>query len=168
MPTKLILFLTLICASSLCFAEDQPHPCRTDPAYKKLDFWVGDWNVFADNQKDGTNLIEKILDGCAVRENWKDVTGHEGQSIFYYNPATKVWKQVWITDVGPMKEKTLIQDFPDGGVRFQGEIAKQDGTKYFDRTTLTPLPQHQVRQVIEVSKNGTDWNTVYDAIYKPK
>jgi len=146
-----------------------PKPCASEPAYHKLDFWVGRWDVF-DQQggaRDGTNLIEKILQGCALVENWHDADGSEGKSLFYYQKATKQWKQVWVTDVGPMKEKRLIEDLQGGGVRFQGEIPHPDGTSHLDRTTLTPQPHDRVRQVIEISRDGgKTWETVYDAEYR--
>lgn len=158
--------------STMQMPED--HVCQKDPAYHKLDFWVGEWQVFANDdkgveQKDGDNRIEKILDGCAIVENWKDVEGHEGKSLFYYRPVQKDWKQVWVTDVGPMKEKTLVLELPDGGVRFQGELSKQSGGTYLDRTTLTPLAGNKVRQVIEISfDGGKTWKATFDAEYRKK
>jgi hypothetical protein len=65
------LFLLTSCALVLAQTAAQPandHPCERDPAYHKLDFWLGHWDVF-DNQdgtKGGTNFIEKILDGAAL------------------------------------------------------------------------------------------------------
>ena len=177
MVSCLMRLLTLILlATSLGSAQQmpEPHACQKNPAYQKLDFWVGDWDVFAKDekgveQKDGTNRIEKILDGCAIIENWRDVEGHEGKSLFYYRPVQKEWKQVWVTDVGPMKEKTLILEMPDGGVRFQGELAKRSGGTYLDRTTLTPLAGGKVRQVIEISLDGgKTWQTTFDAEYRKK
>lgn len=65
-----------------------------------------------------------------------------------------------------MKEKTLVEEFPDGGVRFQGEIPLPDGRKVLDRTTLTPRPDGTVRQLIEQSSDaGKTWRVVFDAIY---
>jgi hypothetical protein len=143
--------------------------CDSNPAYHKLDFWVGRWDVFnnGDGSKDGTNIIEKILQGCAIIENWHEVTGGEGKSLFYYQPVAKQWRQVWVTDSGPMKEKKLIEELKDGAVRFQGEIPHRDGSSHLDRTTLTPLPGDRVRQVIETSADGgKTWKTGYDAEYR--
>ncbi len=146
----------------------QPSPVETDPAYHKLDFWLGDWEVFdfATKVRDGHNRIERVLKGAAIVENWADANGSEGKSWFYYYRPEKRWKQIWVTDGGMVKEKALVEEFPDGGVRFRGEIPRRDGTKITDQTTLTPLPEGRVRQVIEWSKDGGQtWETVYDAIY---
>jgi hypothetical protein len=50
-------------------------------------------------------------------------------------------------------------------VRFQGAIPLPGGGQYLDRTTLTPLEDGAVRQVIEVSRDGESWRTVFDAVY---
>jgi len=171
---QLTVFFLLAVSLAPAQQMPEPHACQKNPAYQKLDFWVGDWDVFAKDdkgleQKDGTNRIEKILDGCAIIENWRGVEGHEGKSLFYYRPVQKEWKQVWVTDVGPMKEKTLILEMPDGGVRFQGELAKRSGGTYLDRTTLTPSAGGKVRQVIEISLDGgKTWKTTFDAEYRRK
>lgn len=151
-------------------AKPATHPCDADPAYHKLDFWVGKWDVFDnhDGSKNGTDVNEKILNGCAIIENWTEAEGSgEGKSLFYYQKATGLWKQVWVTDQGPMKEKRLVEEFKDGGVRFQGEIPQVGGGSHLDRTTLTPLANDRVRQVIEISRDGgKKWDVVFDAEYR--
>ena len=142
-------------------------PCNT-PAHRALDFWVGSWRVVtgANQQQVGKNSIHKILNGCAVIENWTSVTGAEGKSLFYYHEAEKTWKQVWITDTQVLKEKRLVATLEDGGLRFQGEVRRPDGSVVLDRTTLYPLPENQVRQVIEQSGDGGEtWQVGFDALY---
>lgn len=147
-----------------------PRPCQGDPAYHKLDFWIGAWDVYDnhDSTLNGTDIVEKIVGDCAIVENWKEADGSgEGRSLFYYQPARKLWKQVWVTDAGLIKEKTLIAEIKNGGVRFQGEIPHLDGKSHLDRTTLTPLAGGRVHEVIELSRdNGKTWETVFDAEYR--
>jgi hypothetical protein len=58
---------------------------------------------------------------------------------------------------------------PAGSIRFQGVIPLKAGGKLLDRTTLTPLPDSRVRQVIEQSRDGgVTWQTGYDAYYVRK
>ena len=70
---------------------------------------------------------------------------------------------------GGTKEKTLIEELDNGAVVFQGEIMNPNGTSYLDRTTLSPLPDGRVRQVIETSRdNGKTWMVGFDAFYVRK
>lgn len=145
-------------------------PCTSQPAFSWLDFWVGEWDVFVGGKKVGRNRIERILDGCAVSEDWTDANGRQGRSLFYVDTATRTWKQVWVTDRalarGGVKEKALIERGPDGSLRFQGEIRLEGSGSYLDRTTLTPAGPDRVRQVIEVSTDrGQSWTTTFDGRY---
>jgi len=167
----LLLSLNLIAGAQTNSTPAADIPCDHDPAYHKLDFWLGHWDVFDphDGTKGGENFIEKILNGCAVIENWRelDPRGSDGKSLFYYQRATHQWKQVWVTAKGPIKEKWLVNEMKDGSVQFQGEIPGPDGTSYLDRTTLTPLSGDRVRQVIEVSHDrGKTWQVTFDAEYR--
>ena len=192
--TVLLLFgfaSTPAAASPALNAQQRQQPplsCEDTPGFHKLDFWVGEWDVFSGedySQKVGTNRIEKILDGCAVMEHWTDSGGGEGKSLFFYTLATDTWKQVWVTPnatrPGGVKEKTLVEipsseESPDSdprASRFQGEITRPNGSTYLDRTTLTPMRgdgnEGKVRQVIEISTDGGEnWRTTFDAVYVPK
>jgi hypothetical protein len=155
---------------SLSVLSSAPVPaqltCADDPAFAALDFWVGEWEVRAEGRIAGYNRIEKVLGGCAITELWTGADGIEGRSLFYYVPARQQWRQVWVTQnataTGGVKEKQLVETLADGGVRFQGEIP----LAYLDRTTLTPLPDRNVRQHIEISTDGgATGRTTFDAVY---
>lgn len=173
MRKVLIAILLTFCNLMPEVRAQEPQSCEADPAYRTLDFWLGDWDVLVEGKKVGTNRIEKMLKGCAIIENWTDAGGNEGKSLFYYQKMIDKWSQVWVTEnamtPGGVKEKYLTMKLEDGGLRFQGAIPLQGGRSYIDRTTLTPLKDGRVRQVIEVSRNkGMEWETVFDAIYVRK
>lgn len=152
-------------------AWGQAPPCEEEPALRRLDFWLGEWVVTVNGEQVGTNRIEKILTGCAVMEHWTSATGSEGKSLFFYQPVTKSWNQVWVTQfaLGPggMKEKKLIEAYDGPGVRFRGEIPLAEGGSYLDQTTLTPEADGTVRQVIQISRDrGESWETTFDAVYR--
>jgi hypothetical protein len=143
----------------------------SDTTYAALDFWIGHWRVYVGDTLVGTNRISKVLQGCAVVEDWHDARGGRGQSLFYVEPSLRQWKQVWVTDAaqrpGGVKEKRLIARLPEGGVRFQGELRQADGRIVLDRTSLMPLPDGEVRQLIEISSDGgTTWHPTFDARYR--
>lgn len=145
--------------------------CAGDEEFALLDFWVGEWEVRMGNRKVGANRIEKIVGGCALLENWTDTRGGEGKSLFYRVPSEDAWKQVWVTPSpktsGGVKEKALVEVLDDGGTVFRGTITI-DGIPVLDQTTLTPLPDGTVRQVIEHSRDGgSTWRRMFEAIYYP-
>ena len=70
---------------------------------------------------------------------------------------------------GGLKHKHLVATYPDGGVRFQGNLDLPNGRVILDRTTLTPLKDGSVHQLIEDSKDGGQtWIASFDAIYARK
>lgn len=69
------------------------------------------------------------------------------------------------TRTAGVKEMSLVEVLDDGALRFQGRIPDAAGELWYDRTTLTPLPDGNVRQVIEVSGDGETWETTFDALY---
>jgi len=77
-------------------------PCSA-PEFHQLDFWAGDWDVFdVDNlatQVARVN-VDRILDGCVLREDYQDTEGHKGQSFSIYDAALKTWHQSWVTNRG--------------------------------------------------------------------
>lgn len=167
------LLLPLALTAALAHAGDDPHPgsCRDMEAAHALDFWIGDWEV-ADGHGNpqGTNRVRSILDGCAITEEWTGVSGFEGRSLFYFDSWLPQWRQVWITahpqQPGSIKEKRLVERFSDGGVRLQGEIMVSPEHYVQDRTTLRPLPDGRVHQLIEWSNDdGKTWQTGFEGWY---
>lgn len=163
------LWFVLVGSAAMASSFGQTAPSiETDPAYRQLDFWVGDWEVrdATKHELAGTDRVEKVLKGAAIVEHWRDTAGHEGKSWFYFSRPEHRWKQVWVTEVGFIKEKALIETFADGGVRFRGEVQRANGGKILDQTTLTPLADGSVHQLIEISADaGKMWQTTFDAIY---
>ncbi len=143
--------------------------CLSRPEYHRLDFWLGDWDVYAGGALDGKNHIVAILQGCAIEENWSDASGFEGKSWFYLDPHSRRFKQVWLTDhadqPGGTKEKSEVPS-ATAGIHFRGVLNANNGVRLFDRTTLTPLPNGRVHQLIEISRDGETWKVAYDAEYR--
>jgi tetratricopeptide (TPR) repeat protein len=153
-------------AGLLKTAEEKSHPCEHQPRYRAFDFWVGDWDVFQGTQQVGHNRIEKVLDGCALQENWTSGYGNQGRSLNYFDPASGKWKQNWVDDGGSVVwyEGEIV----DGAMHFHGENVQPDGKKSLARVLLAPLPDGAVHHVIERSDDGgKTWSKGFDAIYRP-
>jgi hypothetical protein len=168
---RLVPLLALLWLLPARARAQAPAGCAGDSTYAALDFWIGNWRVYVGDTLVGTNRISKVLKGCAVTEEWQDATGSRGQSLFYVEPALHQWKQVWVTEaaerLGGLKEKHLIARLPGGAVRFQGELRAADGRTILDRTTLSPLAAGEVRQLIEISRDGgSTWQATFDARYR--
>lgn len=88
-----------------------------------FDFWVGQWkvswNTTDGSTVEGTNTVEKILDGIVIQEHFVDPNNNfKGTSISVYNPNDSTWHQAWADNSG-------------GYFDFYGEI---DGDKRFFKT----------------------------------
>ena len=169
-PARYSALAILACAPVTPLPAQAAPDCTADSTYTTLDFWIGSWDVYVGDTLVGTNRISAVLRGCAVVEEWEDARGGQGRSLFYVEPGTDRWKQVWVTHSprrpGGVKEKRQVPPAADGGVRFLGEVSANGGAR-LDRTTLLPLPSGEVRQLIEVSDDGgTTWRAVFDARYR--
>ena len=153
-------------------ANPPSSPCRATEVSRNLDFWVGDWDVYVGKDLNGRDTVERILGGCGVTEVWNGAggPGDQGMSLFAYDARTDLWTQTWVTNnsavPGGIKVKVLRAHAP-ASTTFQGEIEGKSGAVYYDRTILTALPGGRVHQQIQVSRDGIEWRTGFDAIYVP-
>jgi hypothetical protein len=77
-----------------------PTPC-TAPAYRQLDFWIGEWRVIGPQGKHaGDNTISREQGGYLVREQWRSAGGANGESMNFFNSSTRSWHQVWVDNSG--------------------------------------------------------------------
>ena len=134
----------------------QPAGSCAGPEYHALDFWLGSWDVATAQGFDGDNTLTRALGGCAVREQWTDAAGWQGESLFTWDRARQRWQQVWITANGDWHEAWQVPG-PAGAVKF----ASPKGT-----TTLRKLPDGRVSQLIE-SPGQKPWEGFYSAKASP-
>ena len=67
----------------------------------QMDFWLGDWECRWDGGE-GTNRIEKILDGRVIFERFDGRPGMNllGRSWSVYDPVIGKWRQTWVDNEG--------------------------------------------------------------------
>src|SRR3954464_915022 len=70
-------------------------PACTTSEFRQFDFWVGDWDAFdtKSGAKEARARVTQILGGCALLEDYQDMTGMKGQSFNIYDPSRGVWHQ---------------------------------------------------------------------------
>jgi ketosteroid isomerase-like protein len=169
------VFATLVLAILHGFA----HPAQlaasanSDPCgaaeYHQFDFWIGHWDVFdVDNPSTqvATVRVDRILDGCVLREDYQDTNGHKGESFSIYDAPQKIWHQSWVTNRGQL---LLL----DGGLR-SGEMVLSaiehtaDGKQKRIRGTWKVV-EDGVRETAVSSTDGgktrTPW---FDLMFRPQ
>jgi hypothetical protein len=134
---------------------------------RQFDFWVGHWRVTEHGKPAGENRIERILDGCALLENWTGAQGGAGKSLNFFDRDDGLWHQTWIDRSGGAL--FLAGKFGNGAMRMEGQrpaADKQPAMRH--RITWTPLPGGRVRQLWESAPVGVDeWSTQFDGLYEP-
>ncbi len=143
-------------------------PACIDPHYQDFDFFVGEWDVRdADDKLVGTNSIVKILNGCAVSENWLSVGNNAGVSYNFYDSALDRWHQTWVDASGGVLY--LEGGLVDGSMVLSGERPAKNNLTTYHRITYTPLEDGRVKQHWQGSRNqGKTWDDVFLGFYSKK
>ena len=166
-------YFIIVCAimglASGAYAQQSPpaNVCKTVPQFQQFDFWLGTWDVKDHNgNKAGTNIIRKSEDGCLITESWTNVAGGKGFSINYFDPVTKLWRQVWVSGPGYSIDYAGGLD-QNGAMVLTGTIhtyATKTSAPF--RGTWTKQDDGTVRQLFEQfdSENNT-WAIWFDGTY---
>jgi hypothetical protein len=135
----------------------------TAPEFHQFDFWAGDWDVFetGGSTQVAHAQVDSILEGCVLREDYQDTTGHHGQSFTIYDAARKVWHQTWVTNRGEllMIEGTLV----NGEITLSGV---QDG-KTLVRGTWKPVKEGVREVAVKSADGGKIWTPWFDLMFRP-
>jgi hypothetical protein len=136
-------------------------PCA-EPVRHQFDFWIGDWQVYANGKQVGTNRIDSLAGGCALLENWVGAGGVRGHSLNFYDATRGSWHQTWVDSTGT----SLLLDghFKDGHMVLSSE---KPGQRVVDRITWTPNADGTVRQLWQhTDDGGAKWSVAFDGLYR--
>ena len=170
---RAMLFAAGLAALHGAPAAAQPAPPQTQfcakPEYRQFDFWIGRWDVYGagSDRLVGHSLVEKLYNGCVLRENWMGLGGSTGGSLNLYQDTTGRWRQTWADFSGNWTEYSGQRVGPD--MRFLAlDTDRRTGAAVVRRMTFSPMARGAVRQLIEVSAdNGATWKTDSDLTYRP-
>jgi hypothetical protein len=145
-----------------------PSACASD-AHRAFDFWVGDWEVFPSGKDRlvARSKIERLYDGCAIRENWMPLKGAGGGSLNSYDPQTGRWFQYWVDGQGGQVQ--FVGGAVAGKIVLTGfwRNANGAGKHALTRMTYTAIDKDTVRQHGEGSTDeGLTWTTSFDFLYR--
>lgn len=143
-------------------------PCLTRAESRRFDFWVGEWEVKnAQGQPAGQSSVQRLLEGCALYENWTDLQGGGGKSLNSYNTDVKQWQQFWTDQYGRVTEYRE-SEWVDGSLRFTAKQIMPQGPALL-HMTFTPVNPGVVRQFGEMSVDGgKSWTPTFDLYYYRK
>ncbi len=167
-----VLFFSILAAIAPFLTAQAQLPCLADTNYRKLDFWVGEWDVFNKNDlKVGENRISLVLNDCAVLEEWASTNSQgnflfSGRSHSTYNPQTKQWQQHWVDNSGSSIDYTW-GDAVGNTMQFRTQPFKVGrDSMAVKRLTLYNMNPIKVRQLSEISYNNSNvWLTEFDFLY---
>lgn len=152
-------------ADQAATAPTPPAGCSS-PEYRQFDFWVGDWDAFAVGSATPSARVRvtKMLDGCAIREDYQDVRGLFGDSVSTYDRSRQAWHQSWVTNRGQF----LLLDgaFARGAMVLTGPDPAS-GTAALARGTWTRT-QDGVREIgVTSADGGKTWRPWFDLMFRP-
>jgi hypothetical protein len=144
-------------------ASAAPQPSCTSPEHHQFDFWVGKWDVYPTGRDRlvAHSLIEKLYNGCGIRENWMPLNNQTGGSLNIYLPEEKHWEQFWIDSQGT--RATFV-----GGWNGKAMIIEGKWAGPLVRINYSKNPDGSVRQFGEQSTDeGKTWTMSFDFTYRP-
>jgi len=160
----LALWWVVAPARAAAAAEPEPRIC-SDPEFRQFDFWVGNWTVQDESRQfAGDNRITLEQRGCVVVEHWSSARGGTGQSLNYYDPVARAWKQRWV-GLGLILE--MQGRFDHGAMVLEGPLyyVREKRTSRL-RGTWSALPDGRVRQLfVESADGGKTWAPWFDGYY---
>jgi hypothetical protein len=134
----------------------------------QFDFWVGRWRVSPTAHPEkhvADSLIEKLYQGCGVRENWSPLKGGAGGSLSAYVPADPGWRQTWVDADGAYVE--FKGAWNGKAMVLTGRWPQPGHPRQLTRMTYTRGPDASVRQLGEVSDDGgRSWSPGFDFTYR--
>ena len=144
-------------------------PICVKPEHGQFDFWVGEWDVYKNggDKLVAHSRIEKLYDGCAIRENWMPISNSGGGSLSSYDARAGKWRQTWIDNSGARVD--FEGGVQDGAMVLVGRWPDMAdaGKDALVRMSYKVEPDGSVRQWGVASEDGgKSWSPAFDFIYR--
>jgi hypothetical protein len=161
----LVVLLASLSAPAARGGQAPPIGCR-EPANRQFDFWVGDWDAVEAGQSTPSAHVRvtRMLDGCAIREEYEDRRGTIGESFSTFDRSRQRWHQSWVTNHGQLL--LLDGEFRNRAMVLTG-ADPEAGAAGLARGTWTATPDG-VREVgVTSSDGGRTWHPWFDLAFRP-
>ncbi len=146
---------------------ENANPCQYNEGAQRLDFWLGEWDVYQGDVKTADSRITKGSDGCTLHEDYRTQSGFSGRSISYFDPSDELYKQTWVDKFNSVVHFTEVTSKPGylclevvlpGG---SGAVTRMCYAYDADADTVT--------QTLERSTDDRKtWTQNFEGIYKRK
>jgi len=139
------------------------------PEYRQFDFWIGDWDVFdVDNAstKVACIRVDRILDGCVLREDYQGTDSLKGQSFSLYDAPRKVWRQSWVTNRG--RSLVLEGKLQGDEMVLAGAYKSASGEETLVRGIWKPVSGNVRERAVTSTDDGRTWKPWFDLLFRPR
>lgn len=165
----LAVAIALAFSSAPAAAQQRPPAACTGLEHRQFDYWVGHWNVYRTGETTlrARSRIEKLHDGCVIREEWMPLQGGGGSSLNQYDAVEQRWHQAWMdsTNARVLFEGGLVE----GNMVLTGfwKNVQGVGKHGLVRMTYSRNSDGSVRQFGELSTDhGLAWAPFFDFTYR--
>ncbi|HMD09607.1 MAG TPA: nuclear transport factor 2 family protein [Candidatus Acidoferrum sp.] len=137
------------------------------PEYRQLDFWLGDWDTLEAGKAEvvARTRVDRILDGCVLREDYESAIGLKGQSFSLYDASRRIWHQSWATNKGRLL--TIEGRLEDGAMVLAGTERAADGAERLVRGTWKPISGGVRETAVTSLDAGKTWQPWFDLVFRP-
>ncbi len=139
----------------------------TAAEYHQFDFWIGDWDAYdSDNPtaKVAHTRVDRILDGCVLREDYQGADGHQGQSFSIYDQSRNVWHQSWVTNRG---EVLVIEGKFQNGEMVLSGVDHAKGGHALVRGSWKSVNDGVRETAVTSNDGGKTWKPWFDLVFRP-
>jgi len=174
-PTLLAASAAVAAAAAVAeSASSPPSPQCAFTEYRRLDFWIGDWDAYEVGGAEKSERpadepvarcrVETMLGGCALREVYEQNDGLSGESFTVYDAARRLWHQSWVTNRGQLL--TIEGTFRGDTLTLEGTL-RAPGVP--DRTIrgIWKPQDGGVRETAQTSSDGgATWRPYFDILFR--
>ncbi|MBN2597397.1 hypothetical protein [Labilibaculum sp.] len=163
------LFFFIFILSHLTSFSQNTNTKNTISPNRLFDFWLGEWDVFTNDELVGHNTISLQQNGNLLQENWvSEKESFTGTSYSFYNEKINKWQQIWIDKNG--NNLLLKGNFENGKmVLLSGTDSNMGEAQSLHRISWIVMPNGDVKQVWESTiDEGKIWSIQFEGVYKKK
>lgn len=159
----------LVALPAIVVAAAPPLPVSacSDVPYHELDFWIGEWDVFdavAPAKIVANVRVTAVLEGCALREEYRDPSGLRGLSLSSYVASKELWQQTWLTNRGQLL--VLEGGLRGGDFVLEGSDVAPDGKARRVRGIWKRVPDGVHESAVRSIDGGATWSPWFDLLFR--